>query len=508
MKYLHLFTWVFSFWTIHGYCQPAIEWVKTIGGSGTDYGLHGIQTLDGGFAIVGFNQSMDGYIQGQHGEQDMSLIKLDGNGSVQWLKSIGGGLDDAGVQIYQHPDSTYSILAAASSIDGDVNCNKGYPDYWIISCSSKGDILSQQCYGGSYIDVPSSFAPTIDGGWILSGCSRSVDMDVYTNLGDFDYWIVKLKANGSIEWEKSLGGSSYDNAFHVEPTMEGGYIVTGECSSSDNMVTGNHGGKDMWVVKLDDTGTIQWEKSIGGGGLDIAYSIQPTPDGGYLMIGESKSLDGDFPPSKGGSDWQVIKMGALGEIQWITSLGGAGFDVGVSAQPTPGGGYIITGYSNSKDSLFNINQGAYDIWVAKIKANGKIEWMKNIGGSQSEYAQMIRPTKDGGYLIVGGTLSSDGDMPVGKGLNDILVVKLKGTSSVNHDPGNLEPITILTPITQGQISLSQAAEGTLFSLTGALIQHYPIATMFDISQYGLGCYLLQVRNPINGEIRTFKIIKQ
>lgn len=132
------------------------------------------------------------------------------------------------------------------------------------------------------------------------------------NQGLWDFWIVKLNNIGDIEWQKSYGGSGWEEAFAVQQTADGGYIVAGESPSNDGDVIGNHGSWDYWVIKLDGSGNLEWQKSLGGSGYDAAHSIQQTSDGGYIIAGRSSSNDGDVTGNHGSFDFWIVKLAGDG----------------------------------------------------------------------------------------------------------------------------------------------------------------------------------------------------
>src|SRR5215831_12367094 len=134
----------------------------------------------------------------------------------------------------------------------------------------------QKSFGGSLGEIATSIKHTSDGGYIVAGYTLSDDGDVTGNHGGFDYWIVKLNSSGIIEWQKSLGGSKDETAYAVDQTSDGGYIVAGYSDSTDGDVTGNHGGYDYWIVKLNSSGSMEWQKSLGGSADDECYSIKQT----------------------------------------------------------------------------------------------------------------------------------------------------------------------------------------------------------------------------------------
>lgn len=157
----------------------------------------------------------------------------------------------------------------------------------------------QKTFGGTNDDGSTVVKQTDDGGYILVGYTGSTNGDVIGNHGSNDYWIVKLNGTGLIQWQKCLGGTGADYAFDVEQTSDGGYVVLGVTSSNDGDVIGNHGASDYWVVKLNSTGLIQWRKTLGGAFGDYAYSIVQTVDGGYVVAGYTFSSNGDVTINHG-----------------------------------------------------------------------------------------------------------------------------------------------------------------------------------------------------------------
>jgi hypothetical protein len=192
------------------------------------------------------------------------------------------------------------VAGYSLSNNGDVTENHGnYDDYWVVKLNGSGEIQWQKCLGGSSDDRAQSIRQTADGGYVVAGYSLSNDGDVTGHYGGRDYWVVKLSGGGEIQWQKSLGGSGYDEAYSIQQTTDGGYVVAGVSNSNDGDVTGHYGGRDYWVVKLSVSGEIQWQKSLGGSRDDYAYSIQQTMDGGYILAGGSRSTNGDVTGSHG-----------------------------------------------------------------------------------------------------------------------------------------------------------------------------------------------------------------
>jgi len=250
----------------------------------------------------------------------------------------------------------------------------------------------QQNYGGSSADYAQSIQQTLDGGYIVAGGSSSNNGDVSGNNGGWDYWILKLDGTGNVQWEQNYGGSGYDYAYSIQQTLDGGYIVAGRSSSNDGDVSGNNGGWDYWILKLDGTGNVQWEQNYGGSLDDGAFSIQQTLDGGYIVAGGSESNDGDVSENNGdAADYWILKLDGTGNVQWEQNYGGSGNDRAYSIQQTLDGGYIVAGYSLSNDGDVSGNNGDYDYWIVKLSDDGN--YNENALNSLAVKAYPV-PTKD------------------------------------------------------------------------------------------------------------------
>ncbi|MDD4248563.1 MAG: PKD domain-containing protein, partial [Methanosarcina sp.] len=399
------------------------HFIKSLGGSGGEYAQSIQQTSDGGYIVAGDSNSNDGNVTGNHGGSDYWVVKLDTTGNIVWQKSLGGSSYDNAYSIQQTSDGGYIVAGESNSNDGDVTGNHGGFDYWVVKLDTTGNIVWQKSLGGSGGELAESIQQTSDGGYIVAGYSRSTDGDVTGNHGGYDYWVVKLDTTGNIVWQKSLGGSDHDYAYSIQQTSDGGYIVAGDSRSNDGDVTGNHGGYDSWVVKLDTTGNIVWQKCLGGSISDNAYSIQQTSDGGYIVAGYSGSTDGDVTGNHGEFDYWVVKLDTTGNIVWQKSLGGSDDEYAESIQQTSDGGYIVAGESNSNDGDVTGNHGESDYWVVKLDTTGNIVWQKSLGGSDWDDAYSIQQTSDGGYIVAGESDSNDGDVTGNHGGYDYWVVK-------------------------------------------------------------------------------------
>jgi hypothetical protein len=205
-------------------------------------------------------------------------------------------------------DDCIIVAGNTYSKDFDSVGFKGSNDFLVSKFDQSGNLLWHKCYGGSWTEVSSSICSTYDGGFIVVGSTTSKDGDVTENHGNRDFWIMKADIFGNLEWQKSLGGSNDDNANSVQQTSDGGYVVAGYTKSIDGDVIGANTTWDYWVVKLNNIGSIEWQKSLGGNSIEEGNSIQVTRDGGYIVAGTAYSIDGDVTGNHGIADYWVVKL--------------------------------------------------------------------------------------------------------------------------------------------------------------------------------------------------------
>lgn len=437
MKAPFFFSIFFTFLSLHLNSQnfpPDIQWQKSVGGSQSDEIPKVRQTLDGGYVAFGYSWSNDGNATVNYGEGDYWVVKFDSLGVMQWQKSYGGSRAQYGYDIQQLPDSGYILIGETQLSDGDVTgYHGGSFDCWILRINKTGAIKWKKTFGGSKDDRGRSITPTSDGGYIFTASTSSNDGDVsgfHGSLG-YDFWVVKIDSSGIIQWQKTLGGDGQDEPAEIVPTMDGGYMVSGYSSSQNGDVTGNKGMGDAWIVKLDSLGNIAWNKCYGGSNHDGAGSAAQTADGGYIISAYTQSDDGDVAGYHGMSDLWVIKTDAYGAIEWQKTLGGTGDDLGGEIQQTFDSGYVVVGFSESNDGDLDSVKGLTDVWVVKLTDSGTIKWSKTMGGSDLEYAYSIRQSSDSGYIVGALSASNDGDLTTNHGMTDYWIIKLAKDVKVN-----------------------------------------------------------------------------
>lgn len=492
--------------------QPVVEWQKSLGGTAGDYGSSVIQTACGGYMMAGQSRSNNGDVSGNHGAFDFWIIKTDISGNTLWQKCLGGSADDSPSSVEQTSDGGYIISGTTASADGDVAGIHGVVnDIWIVKIDSAGNMIWQKCLGGTGIDEGACIQQTADGGYIIAASVKSNDGDVSGNHGNYDYWVAKLDSAAGIQWQKCLGGTNSDYANSIKQVAGGGYIVAGYSNSGDGDVSGNHGGYDAWIVKLDSAGNISWKKNYGGSGYDQAADIQQTGgDLGYIIAGYTQSSDGDAPGNHGGNDFWLLKIDSLGKILWKKCFGGTANDAAFSVEQLSGGGYIACGYTYSDNGDVSGNNGSEDYWVIKISDAGNLQWQKCLGGDGNELAAGIRQTADGGFIAAGMSNSANGDVSGNHGDYDYWLVKLSPAVNLNENSNDCSfyicpnPVSDIIGIESGNTGVT--ANCRVFNASGMQMIDKTFTgkkISIDVSALSNGLYFLKFETENECIVKKF-----
>jgi len=352
--------------TMCALAQPDTLWTQTFGTIQLDRGNCVQQTSDGGYIITGtydYNWwSWDSYLY---------LLKTDATGNPEWEQITGG-------------DNTYEGFCVRETSDGGfiIAGYTGYTyqfDVLLVKTDVYGNISWTQTFGGDGFDASYSVEQTSDGGYIIAGSTNAY------GAGASDVWLIKTDASGIEEWNQTFGGLDPDVGESVQQTSDGGYIIAGHSASFGG------GDDDAYIIKTDASGNEEWYQVYGGPTGDYGYDIRQTTDGGYIMAGMTTGY-GD--PN---GDVYLIKMDASGTVEWIRHPGGDSADAGYSVQQTDDGGYIVAGFTES------FGAGWYDVYLVKLDVNGNEEWQQTVSGREYEDANCVHQTNDGGYIITGYT---------------------------------------------------------------------------------------------------------
>ena len=337
----------------------APEFVQTFGGSKNDVAKSVVATSDGGFAVLGYTQSIDGDVTGKTTENyDFWVLKFNSDALLEWNKTYGGSGDDRGNSLIETSDGGFALLGYTDSVDGDVSTNNGNRDFWVVKIDAFGALAWQKSFGYAGADEGMSIIETSDNHFILSGV---LDVSASGGEGNFgrlstrhaggDYWSIKITQTGDVVWSRFYGGSFTDNPAGVLETASNNLIIVGGSDSNDVDITNNKGSYDFWLVKSTAAGDIVWEKSFGGSEIDEARGIVSSGDGNHVIVGDTRSSEQDVSLNNGAADLWLIKISGDGDLLWNSSIGGSNFDGGRSIDLTFDGGFIIAGSGNYKSTI-------------------------------------------------------------------------------------------------------------------------------------------------------------
>lgn len=404
-----------------------VDWSKHYGGTKSDAANDFQKTADGGFIVVGYSRSSDEDVAGNKGASDYWVLKLDSLGTIQWQQNYGGADNDIATAVLQLANGDYIVAGGSVSFDGQVQGSHGQEDAWVLRLDALGNIIWKNSYGGSLNDRAESIQPTSDGGFILSGYSQSSNGDLNGNKGEFDYWVFKIDANGNSVWHKNYGGSLSEYAYDALQTNDGGFLVAGSSFSNNGDVPTNQGFYDYFLMKLDGVGNLIWSKSFGGSGEERAYAISLTTDGAFAA-GTSNSASGDLPGNNGSYDYWIAKFSLVGDIIWSKNFGGSTDDRALAITTKTDGGVLVTGYSASSNIDVGGNYGSKDAWLLNLTSDGQLIWEKNLGGTLDDRFFAVQELVEGGYACAGFASSKDHDLDGNFGEQDFWVVKLSPDS--------------------------------------------------------------------------------
>ncbi len=433
------------------------------------------------------------------GTPDAWLVIIDSSDNIISQKCFGGSQYDDFESMKILSNGNFLFWGSTQSNDGDVsgNHNPGIDDAWLVETDNVGNIIREKCYGGSAYDAFADLKQTSDGGYILAGLSASIDGDIHGNHGNGDVWILKIDSAWDTLWSKCYGGSGTETSYCIYSTNDGGFVVGGFTDSNDGDVFSPLGGNDYWLVKIDSVGDLLWERTFGGSLDDIFRGMVQANNGGYVLSGYTNSHDGNITGSHDTiysiSDLWVVKVDDNGNIQWQKCLGGTREEEQGLRQIINDydSGFIILGTTNSNDGDVSGNHGTAcapypcdDIWMVKIDSIGTVQWQRCLGGSGSEQSYSCSLSRDSGYLITGTGPTFDGD---GAGSNsfggiDSWVVKLSAaTTGIAASTNPITDFTCYLSPTTNLLSLSFYANGNertqveLLDITGRVLLQQPLA---------------------------------
>lgn len=354
----------------------------TFGGADFDRGHAILPTKNGGYIVVGQTTSF-----GQ-GSIDVYVAKLDPIGNIEWTRTIGGSNEDGGYAIVQTVDNGYAIAGYTMSF------GQGNYDMYVIKLDNNGNVQWSKTIGGTNIDYARAILQTPDKGFLVVGYTNSYGQ------GNLDVYIVKLDSIGNLQWDKTIGGIYNDFSRDVIQTSDGGYAIVGYTYSF------GQGWSDVYVIKIDSIGNIQWTRTIGGADIDRGHAIVQTIDNGYAIVGQTASY------GQGNEDVYVIKLNSAGEVLWTKTIGGINEDRGFDIVQGSDGSLTLVGWTTS------FGQGSYDVYIVQLDSVGSLQWTTTIGGTMGDYGYGIAVVSDSSYILTGWSSS------FAVGVTDVMVLQI------------------------------------------------------------------------------------
>lgn len=346
-------------------------WKTTFGGSKKEKARSVVALANGDVAVLGTCRSMG------HGREDLCVIRVSAKGQTLWKKAYGGKKRDLATSLTMTSDGNLVAVGHGQSF------NKGGDfDVYAVKLSAKnGDLLWQKAYGGEDLDHANGVCATKDGGVMIAGSTESY------GKGYHDIYLLKLDVNGNKEWQKTYGNAKDDIAYAITPSADGNFILAGSSDSysKDNL--------DFYVTKVSPTGKQIWAKAYGEDKKDVFRAIIATKDGGCVVAGETESYKSKH------SDIDVMKLDKNGEQVWHQLFGFKSIELGHGIAHTPDGGYMVVGTTKS------MGHGKYDMYVLELDSTGHLTWGNLYGGGKKDMAHAVAQTTRGSMVIVGDTES-------------------------------------------------------------------------------------------------------
>jgi hypothetical protein len=377
-----------DFWLIETDTSGNIIWEKTYGGSSSEYSEKMIKSVDHGYVMFGMTFSNDGDITNFQGGADYWVAKTDSIGVLEWEKCLGGSIGDAGMQIRNTTDSGYICVGYICSSDGDITCFNGVYDAWIVKLSDKGEIEWNKCIGGYQMDYGLCIRQTNEGGYVMGGWTLAFDSALMIcdlhSLHENDALVVKMDSAGNTEWQKCYGGSHSEGLVDIEQTMDNGYIFLASTNSNDGDVSGLHGpagsedNTDLWVVKLDIEGNIEWQRCLGGTFREYPSFIRIMNNGNFLVGSCTDSNDGDVSGHhsmlNGTPDIWLVKLSPEGDLLGQQCIGGIGTEITRDVFFINDNEFYLAAQTDTPDNSGDVNCDVFapgspldaEVWILKL----------------------------------------------------------------------------------------------------------------------------------------------
>jgi hypothetical protein len=371
---------------------PEIKWQNCFGTNEWDM-TYGITEKENGYLLAIYIPCNGQGISNYHGEGEAWIVNIDDNGNVIWEKCFGGSESEDVIKIIKVSNYEFYLVGTTESSDYDITCdtNYGSTDFWVLKINGNGDILWDHCYGSIATDEMRDAVLTPDGGLLFMGRIFYNGGDVHNWYGSYDVWFCKIDSLGTIEWEKTVGNQAIDNGISMQLISDtsfafiGGYYEPGGMNDCEIPITGD--GADLWLVEMSLLdGDILNIYCYGGSSNDLGYYFDKLDDG-YILISSTTSWDGDITGFHGEQDIWIVRIDDDGGIVWQRCLGGSFYETPYFVSQVDDGGFVVIGNTSSHNGDVTNNHSwtqGLDIWVVKLSSTGEIIWDQCYGGLDDE----------------------------------------------------------------------------------------------------------------------------
>ncbi|MCE7990654.1 MAG: hypothetical protein HEP71_01685 [Roseivirga sp.] len=351
-----------------------VSFIRHIGNAGISRGVTIEQIKGGGYILTGYTTD------GEHGGEDVFLIKTNSKGEPIWKKTFGGQGKDNGWAVRQTDDGGFIVVGYTDSF------GNGGMDVYLIKTDFEGDTIWTKTYGGDGDEFGWDVRITEDNGFIIAAQTNS------QGNGEVDAYLIKVDKKGDEEWSNTYGGDKTDRVFSVQQTPDGGYVAVGITYSYTSI---NQEDRDGYLLKTDPAGKQVWYKTFGNEAYDVAHSVTLNDDNGFLITGYGESF-----AKNGNRDLYLIKTDGFGESEWIKTYGGVEEERGIKGQQTKDEGFVAIGFTSENR----------DVYLIKTNSAGDTLWTRTYGEKDKvDFGYTVKETYDGGYVLVGHTASFSGD---------------------------------------------------------------------------------------------------
>lgn len=342
------------------------QWQKVYGGTDDDIAKAVVMLENAEVAVIGTCKSFNAQ------RSDICVTRLNKEGQTKWRTLLGGKKTDKGIAISRAKDGNLLILGEGKSFE------HGGQDLYVAKLSLDGKLIWEKSFGGDRDEYAGGIAGTNDGGVLLVGDSES-----FSKKGYRDIYIVRLNKDGKMLTTKTIGGKLNDEANALTRTADGNFIMAGsrEIKSS--------GDADFFLMKLNQNGEKIWARTLGEKYNDVLHAIAPTPDGGIVATGKTRSYN------SAQTDLPIMHFDKNGKLIWFKIYGFSYYDEGNAITMTKDGNYMVAGITNS------MGKGDYDNYILTLDKKGKLLWSSTYGGTNKDIAHGITRTTDGAVVVVG-----------------------------------------------------------------------------------------------------------